>query len=115
MSEIYTDFSEEYNLTVEFLQAFKDLCSDHKYINLLENDSDVVLAYKMNNSIQQRTILSVVVYRLLLSTNRKIPNEVRLSLAAATNTIEWLDAVKLAIIPFLNLNVEVIDAKQKKS
>lgn len=75
-------------------------------INRIKNNEYFISAYHSHYSFQ-RALLSTILFRILLYSNVKIPNQIRLALNIATDSTGWLDDLKLVILPFLKENEDI--------
>lgn len=77
------------------------------YYNLSQQQKDIILQHDFfknsigKDPIQQKALLTMLFYRLIVHNVDYVPKNIRLCLVAHGTPIEWLDNVKLNIIPYI--------------
>ena len=54
----------------------------------------------------QKSLLSSILFKLLMSGPTPAPREIRIALTISTDTLGWIDDLKLTILPFIKANEE---------
>lgn len=98
------------NLNINFCQITIDEMTRLKFkessIDRIKNNKYFISAYN-KNYLLQRTVLSTIFFRILMYANVKVPVQIRLALNIASDSMEWLDDLKLVILPFLKENEDI--------
>lgn len=93
------------NLCEEVILEMKKLGFEQNYIDFISNSSNFKQSYNENVKIQ-RSMLTILFYRILISGNIIAPDNIRVALNIATDINSWLDDIKLVILPWLYTNRE---------
>lgn len=75
-------------------------------INYIKNNKYYMSAYN-SHYLLQKALLTTIFFRVLMYSNVKVPNQIRLALNIANDSLEWLDDLKLVILPFLKENEDI--------
>lgn len=91
------------NLCEELLGEMRRLEFSSSSIDFIKGKQMFVDSYN-KESMMQRNLLSVVLYKTMMYSNIMVPKEIRLALNMANDNIGWLDDIKLVILPYLKAN-----------
>lgn len=94
---------ENLNFCEELLNEFKRQEIDERIINIFINSDQYRNALDKSSSIQ-RSLLTSILFRILLMLKVRLPAELRLQLTIDTDNNDWLVTMKNSIIPFIKLN-----------
>lgn len=94
------------NLCQITIDEMKKLGFKESSILHIKNNEYFKYAYNIHYSFQ-RAILSTIFFRILMYSNIKIPNQIRLALNIASDSTGWLDDLRLVILPFLKENEDL--------
>lgn len=93
------------NLCEEILKEMKSLEFPEEFIGKFKSNELFIDAYSKHYGLQ-RTILTSLFFRILMSGNFMPPSEVRLALNSANDVVGWLGDIKVVILPFIKENLE---------
>jgi hypothetical protein len=91
------------NLCHEVLSEIQRLEVKESGIQSIQNNKIFVEAYNQHNGLQ-RTMLTTLLFKILMSGSFEVPAQIRIALNSANDTISWLDDIKLVILPFIKVN-----------
>lgn len=91
------------NICQEILNEVKRLGLDESKISIIQNNPIFIDAFDKHYGLQ-RTMLTTLLFKILLSGNFNVPGNIRLALNSANDILSWLDDIKLTILPFIKEN-----------
>lgn len=97
------DILEEVNLCDEIIKEAKRINLSESCIKVIETNEIYRNVYN-KSPIVQRKLLTVLLFKILMSAKFIPPAEIRLSLNSANDLISWLTDIKLTILPFIKAN-----------
>ncbi len=96
----------ELNLCDLLLDEMKKLEFNTICINYVKRSQIFIDAFH-KESVMQRSLLSVLLYKIMMYSNINVPKEIRLALNMSNDSVGWLNDIKLVILPYLRENEEV--------
>ena len=93
------------NLCTELIKEMERLGFEEKSIVAVKTSRHFIEAFNKPQPVQ-KTMLTMVLYNILLGKTVAAPPHVRLALSTSNDSTGWLDDMKLAILPFLKNNEE---------
>lgn len=93
------------NLCTELVKEMERLGFEEKSIMVVKTSRHFIEAFDKPQPVQ-KTMLTMVLYNILLGKSAAAPAHVRLALSTSNDSTGWLDDMKLAILPFLKNNEE---------
>lgn len=93
------------NLCQEVINEFKRLGLSENKIDIIKNNPIFIEAYDKHYTLQ-RTMLTTLLFKILLSASFNVPSDIRLALNIGNDVNSWLDDIKLVVIPFIIENNE---------
>lgn len=94
---------EEINLCDEVLEHMNKLEFNYNSVLDIQENPKFVSAYSQPPQVQRVMLISIL-YEILLRGDAIVPSEIRTSLNLSTCFLNWLDDIKLVILPFMKLN-----------
>ena len=91
------------NLCQEVLTEAKKLEIKESGIQAIQNNKIFIDAYNHHYGLQ-RTMLTTLLFKILMSASFDVPPQIRIALNSAGDTLSWLDDIKLVILPFIKVN-----------
>jgi len=91
------------NFCSEVLKEAQRLGLNEAGLDVIRTNPLFVQAFDKNAGFQ-RSMLTTMLFRILLSSTFQPPAQVRIALNSANDNNSWLDDIKLVIIPFLVAN-----------
>ena len=91
------------NLCDEILSEARKLQLKDSGILSIQQNSMFIDAYDKHINFQ-RTILTTLLFKILMSASFQPPAPIRMALNSANDNLSWLDDVKITIIPFIVAN-----------
>lgn len=98
------------NLCDELVKEMRKLQFNEASIEVIKSDGKFIEAYD-KQPIIQKTILTMLLYNVLMNSNTIVPSQIRIALNASNDVIGWLDDIKLVILGFLKVNEETFFSK----
>jgi len=89
----------ELNLCDLLLDEMKKLEFSPICIEYIKHSQIFIDAYS-KETVMQRSLLSVLLYKTMMYSNVTVPKEIRLALNMSNDNIGWLDDIKLVILPY---------------
>jgi hypothetical protein len=90
------------NLVEEIVKEMQKLEFNPSSIEYFKN-SEVYRFYYDQVENVQRVALSLYFYRMLVYSDVKLPNEVRMAINSSQDALQWLDDFRLVILPYLKI------------
>lgn len=94
---------ENVNLCEEVLKEAQKLGIKQLGIETIKSNPTFVQAYDKNSGFQ-RSMLTTMMFRLLMSSTFQPPAQIRIALNSAIDNSSWLDDIKIVILPFVKAN-----------
>lgn len=91
------------NFCEEVLKEAQKLGLKQIGLDAIKSNPMFILAFDKSNWFQ-RSILTTIFFRILISSTFQPPAQIRIALNSANDNISWLNDIKLVIIPFLVIN-----------
>lgn len=93
---------ENINLVEEIIKEMQKLEFSPSSIEYFKKSEVYMYYYDQVESVQ-RVALSLYFYRMLIYSNIKLPNEVRMAINSSQDALQWLDDFRLVILPYLKI------------
>ena len=97
------DYTQDLNLCNEVVKELIKIGVNETFINNFKTTELFISAYDKSPHVQ-KTILTMLFYKLIMYSNLKVDKNIRIALADKTEINSWLDDVKLVLIPFIRFN-----------
>lgn len=94
---------ENLNLCEEVLKEAQRLCLKQTGLNAIQSNPTFIEAFDKNIGFQ-RSMLTTMLFKILVSANFQPPAQIRIALNSANDTNSWLDDIKIVILPFIKAN-----------
>lgn len=94
---------ENVNLCEEVVKEAERLGLKQAGLEAIRTNPTFVQAYDKNTGFQ-RSMLTTMLFRMLLSGNFQPPAQIRIALNSANDNNSWLDDIKIVILPFVKAN-----------
>ena len=90
------------NLVEEIVKEMQKLEFNPSSIEHFKNSEVYKFYYNQVENVQ-RVALSLYFYRMLVYSDVKLPNEVRMAINSSQDALQWLDDFRLVILPYLKI------------
>lgn len=97
-----------FNVCDEILDELYRLGMDGTVIDKIKGHQVFIDAYDKHYKVQ-RTMLTTLFFKILMSGSVPPPAEIRLALNSGNDIISWLSDIKLVIIPFIKENLDKLN------
>lgn len=94
---------ENLNLCEEVIKEAQRLCLKQSGLDAIKTNQTFIEAYDKNIGFQ-RSMLTTVLFKILVSANFQPPAQIRIALNSASDSNSWLDDIKIVILPFIVAN-----------
>lgn len=94
---------ENINLCEEVIKEAQRLGIKQAGLDAIKSNETFIQTYDKNAGFQ-RSMLTTMLFRLLLSANFQPPAQIRIALNSANDNNSWLDDIKIVILPFVKAN-----------
>lgn len=94
---------ENLNLCEEVIKEAQRLCLKQSGLDAIKTNQTFIEAYDKNIGFQ-RSMLTTVLFKILVSANFQPPAQIRIALNSASDSYSWLDDIKIVILPFIVAN-----------
>ncbi len=94
---------ENLNLCEEVIKEAQRLCLKQSGIDNIKTNPTFIEAYDKNIGFQ-RSMLTTMLFKILVSANFQPPAQIRIALNSANDSNSWLDDIKIVILPFIVQN-----------
>ena len=94
-----------FNVCEDVLKEMRNLGFPPEFVSRFKNHELFRDAYE-KHYLLQRTILTSLLFKILMSGTQPPPAEIRLALNSANDIISWLSDIKLVILPFIKENLD---------
>ncbi len=96
----------ELNLCKELSEIMVKLGFSEKAIEHFKTSKQYVMSYDDQPSVQ-RTMLIMYFYNLIMYKQEPVPNNIRIALNAATESLAWYEDMATIVLPFIQANEAV--------
>lgn len=94
---------EHLNLCEEVIKEAQRLSIKETGLNAIKTSQAFIEAYDKNPAFQ-RSMLTTLLFKILVSGTFQPPAQIRIALNSANDNNSWLDDVKIVILPFIAQN-----------
>ena len=96
---------ETVNICKEVISSMEKQGFSIKSVEIVKGSQQYIDAYDKGPDIQ-RTMLTMLLFNLMMYKEHPIPRNVRIGLNVATDSLAWLDDIVTIVLPFLKANEE---------
>lgn len=102
MSDVHVNACEE------VLKEMQRLLFPASFIQKFKTHEMFIDAYNKHYGLQ-RTILTSLFFKILMSGKQVPPSDIRLALNSANDILSWLSDIKIVILPFIKENLDKLN------
>jgi len=95
--------NEDLNLCKELSDGMVKLGFSEKSVEHFKNSKQYIVAFNDQLPVQ-RTMLIMYFYNLIMYKEEPIPNNIRIALNAATESLAWYEDMMTIVLPFIRVN-----------
>lgn len=94
---------KDINFCEEIIKEAQKLGLKQTGLDAIKSNPLFIEAFDKNMGFQ-RSMLTTMLFRILISSNFQPPAQIRIALNSANDNYSWLDDIKIVIIPFIVQN-----------